>query len=97
MTFLPSVINFSVFPASVVALCLSFPLFLIVAVLLYLLSMVVNDGALRLCEVENSLLAPLGKECHSNHLLLCRKRPCNNESWHPQVYLSHFLDSKIVK
>ena len=51
-------INFSAFPASVVALRLSFPLFLIVLVLSYVLRVpaVVNDGVLRLCEVENSLL-----------------------------------------
>ena len=53
----------STFPPGLVALHLPFPLFLIVPVLSYLLRVptVVDDGVLRLCEAENSLLAMLGE------------------------------------
>ena len=56
-------IGFSAFPPSVVVLRFPFPLFLIVLVLSYLLSVpaVVYDGVLRLCKAENSLLPSLGK------------------------------------
>ena len=99
MTFPPSVIGFSAYPPSVVALRLPFSLFFIVLVLSYLLRvpMVVDDGVLRLCEVKNSLLAPFREEFHLNHLLLRQRRPRNNKSWHLQVYPVHFLDSEIVK
>ena len=42
--------------------------------------MAVEDGLLRLCETENSVLPPLGKELHPDHLLLGRRRARNDEN-----------------
>ena len=69
----------SAFIPSVVGLRLPFPLFVIVPMLSlscpgWLLEHVpaaVEDGLLRLCEVKNCVLPPLGKELRPDHPLLC--------------------------
>ena len=42
--------------------------------------MAVEDGLLRLCEAENSVLPPLGKELRPVHLLLGRRRVHNDKN-----------------
>ena len=80
-------ISFSVSSPSVVGLRLPFLLFVIVPVLSYrspvrgLLESVpapVQDGLLRLCEAENSVLPPLGEKLHPDHQLLGRRRARND-------------------
>ena len=69
-------------------------------VLLYLLRvpMVVDDDVLRLCKVENSLLAPPGKEFHPNHLLHCQKGHVTTKvGIYKLINLSHILDQGIIK
>ena len=40
--------------------------------------MAIEDGLLRLCEAENSVLPPLGKELRPDHSLLGRRRGCKD-------------------
>ena len=48
----------------------------------------VEDGLLRLCIAENSVLPLVGEELCTDHPLLGRRRERNNENWHMQVYPS---------
>ena len=62
----------------------------------------VEDGLLRLCKAENSVLPPIGKELCTDHPLLVRRRARNDENWHMQVYPSlrrnrDDIDSEIIE
>ena len=48
----------------------------------------VEDGLLRLCKAENSVLPPVGEELRTDHPLLGRRRARNDESRRMQVYSS---------
>ena len=48
----------------------------------------VEDGLLRLCTAENSVLPPIGEELRTDHPLLGRRRVRNDENWRMQVYPS---------
>ena len=48
----------------------------------------VEDGLLRLCTADNSVLPPIGEELRTDHPLLGRRRARNDENWRMQVYLS---------
>ena len=85
--FIPSVIGFSASSPSVVGLRLPFPLFvrsgsaLLSALAARECARAGEDGILRLCEAENSVLPPLGEELRADHPLLGRRRTRNDESW----------------
>ena len=68
----------------------------------------VEDGLLRLCKAENSVLPPIGEELRTDHPLLGRRRVYivrrvrNDENWRMQVYPSlqrnrDDIDSEIVE
>ena len=62
----------------------------------------VEDGLLRLCEAENSVLPPTGEELRTDRPLLGRGRVLNDENWRMQVYPSlrrnrDDIDSEIVE
>ena len=66
-----------------VGLRLPFPLFHVVPVL----STSYQDGVLRLCKADNSLVPPPGEDIRPDSPLLGQGRACNNEGLHLQVYL----------
>ncbi len=48
----------------------------------------VEDGLLRLCIAENSVLPLVGEELRTDHPLLGRRREHDDENWRMQVYPS---------
>ena len=82
--FILSVIGISASSPSVVGLRFPFPLLVIVESV----PAAVEDGLLRLCDAENSVLPPLGEELRPDHPLLERRRARNDENWRILVYPS---------